>query len=274
MHVPDLSSLSLSPPDVDAVGVEGPQCDPRARSPGLCIIMRPSEWTLSQAAGLIPPHVNRQTTGLAFRINPSSLKWRTETVYDTLYRSHQFSAFTRILGRVPSFTLTYRESGGKWVAVPEQYTWFQLVSRNLIRANPKTARRGKFWLKLRYLIPPTLDKQNTARVLKALYEYNEKHPPMWALEEHERKEAAAKTTKEVAPSLCAEEHDEGPSCPPPPPPPPPPRPPSPPPAPAPAPEPAPRLPTLEELMEEAMNDKDDWMWQSIEQSRIVPDVEM
>ena len=218
MRVPNLSSLTLTPLDVTGVGVEGPQCDPRAPTRGRCVIARPSRSTLDQVAALVSRSVNYGSTGLAFRIDPSSSQWLNQTPYETMYESHQFSAFTRMLdGRVPEFTLMYKDATSReWVDM-KRLTWEQLAKQDVLPPAPK---KNKFWLKLRYLVHPIANAQNAARVLMAMHKYNVQHPPMWLLQKREN--AAAASSRPAAP--------------PPPPPPPPPQSP-------------PTLPPLEELEE-------------------------
>ena len=221
MRVPDLSSLTLTPLDVAGVGVEGPQCDPRARTRGLCVIARPTRETLNQVKDLVPRNINYRSTGLAFRIDPSSPQWVNQTPYETMYESHQFSAFTRMLdGRVPELTLMYSDAtSGEWVEM-ERLTWEQLAERNIL---PQTPKKNEFWLKLRYLIPPIANTQNTVRVLTAMHKYNLQHSPMWLLQKRKDAEKAAAASSRPA-------------------------------APPPPPQPPPTLPPLEELIAELRAD--------------------
>lgn len=210
MRVPNLSSLTLTPLDVTGVGVEGPQCDPRAPTRGLCVIARPSRPTLNQVERLVPKSVNYGSTGLAFRIDPSSSQWLNQTPYETMYESHQFSAFTRMLnGRVPEFTLMYKDAtSGEWVDMKGGLTWEQLAKQDVLP--PPAPKKNKFWLKLRYSVHPIDNAQNTVRVLMAMYKYNVQHPPMWLLQKRKNAENAAAASSR-------------PAAPPPPPPPPPPQ---------------------------------------------------
>ena len=54
MLLPDLSTLSLSPPDVADVGAHGDQCDPRDQAGGLCVVLVPMPYLYNVSSPKLP----------------------------------------------------------------------------------------------------------------------------------------------------------------------------------------------------------------------------
>ena len=178
MELPNLATLSLAPPEVAEVGASGKQCNPYSKASGYCVLIVPTPHMFELAQGKLDEGVTPKTTTLAFRINPRHTRWRTDTPYDTLYRSQQGAALAAILGGIPSLVLAYK-TGKVWKTIqPTDGSWEDLTTNGIMRVDRSTPKKPRFVMRLRFELPPAFGALFSARVLNALHKYNRKHPPV------------------------------------------------------------------------------------------------
>jgi len=216
MELPNLATLSLAPPEVAEVGASGKQCNPYSKATGYCVLIVPTPHMFELAQGKLDEGVTPKTTTLAFRINPRHTRWRTDTPYDTLYRSQQGAALAAILGGIPSLVLAYK-TGNVWKTIrPTDGSWEDLTTNGIIRFERSTVKERKFGMRLRFELPPAFGALFSARVLNALHKYNQKHAPLWALQAEEKRKAQAQAASTSAPAAAKPKRQPAPSPSPPP----------------------------------------------------------
>ena len=197
MELPNLATLSLAPPEVAEVGAGGQQCNPYSKASGHCVLIVATPHMFELAGDGLDEGVTPLTTTLAFRINPKTTRWRTDSPYDTLYRSQQGATLAAILGGIPSLVLAYK-TGKVWKAIqPDDGSWEDLTTNGIMRVDRSTPKKPRFVMRLRFELPPAFGALFSARVLNALHKYNRKHPPLWELQ------AAAAAASAPAPAPAA-----------------------------------------------------------------------
>ena len=216
MELPNLAALSLAPPEVAEVGASGKQCNPYSKATGYCVLIVPTPHMFELAQGKLDEGVTPKTTTLAFRINPRHTRWRTDTPYDTLYRSQQGAALAAILGGIPSLVLAYK-TGNVWKTIrPTDGSWEDLTTNGIMRFDRSTLKERKFGMQLSFELPPAFGALFSARVLNALHKYNQKYAPLWALQAEEKRKAQAQAASTSAPAAAKPKRQPAPSPSPPP----------------------------------------------------------
>jgi hypothetical protein len=230
MRLPDLSTLSLAPPDVADVGGirNDSQCDPRVARQTWCLLLTPTKamrqlantWEVNENV----PAAERKFSGnkasslaLSIHFRATEANWFLGTPYKTVRQSplwHKIIASAVKGNELYETVISWLGPSGKWEKLDPDCTWAGLTSKNLkdVKELATTSKSFLTEFRFEFRLEPESLPLFSYRVLDNMQKYNETCTPPLI-----NRVAKSKQKRARAP------------------------------APAPAPEPAPALPSLKEL---------------------------